>query len=76
MTTTAERLQVLRERTATGEAREIREAARLSQSDIARSVGVHFSTLSRWESGNRLPRGQAALRYAALLDRLSKAAVA
>jgi transcriptional regulator with XRE-family HTH domain len=73
MITAAERLQTLRERTVSGQAREIREAARLTQSDIARSVGVHFSTLSRWESGARLPRGQPALRYAALLDRLAKA---
>jgi DNA-binding transcriptional regulator YiaG len=73
MTTSAERLQALRERTASGQAREIRMAARLTQSDIARSVGVHFSTLSRWESGERLPRGDAALRYGALLDRLAKA---
>jgi transcriptional regulator with XRE-family HTH domain len=72
MTTSAERLQTLRERTTSGQAREIRKAARLTQSDIARSVGVTFSTLSRWESGERLPRGEAALRYAALLDRLAK----
>jgi DNA-binding transcriptional regulator YiaG len=74
MTTTAEKLQALRARTASGEARKIREAARLSLNDIARSVGTHYSTIARWESGERLPRGEAALRYAALLDRLTKAA--
>lgn len=74
MTTTAEKLQALRARTASGEARKIREAARLSLNDIARSVGTHYSTIGRWESGERLPRGEAALRYAALLERLTKAA--
>jgi DNA-binding transcriptional regulator YiaG len=73
VTTKAERLQALRELTTSGKAREIREAARLTESEIARSVGTHYSTVSRWESGQRLPRGEAALRYAALLDRLAKA---
>ena len=76
MTTKAERLQALRELTTSGKAREIREDARLSLSDIARSVGAHCSTVSRWESGQRLPRGEAALRYAALLERLAKAVAA
>jgi DNA-binding transcriptional regulator YiaG len=75
MTSEAEKLQALRTRTTSGEARKIREAAHLSLSDIARSVGAHYSTVSRWESGGRLPRGEAALRYAALLERLAKAAV-
>jgi DNA-binding transcriptional regulator YiaG len=73
-TTAAERLQAVRTRIKSGEARQIREAARLTQSELARSVGVDHTTLCRWESGERLPRGEAALRYAALLDRLAKAA--
>jgi DNA-binding transcriptional regulator YiaG len=76
VTTKAERLQALRALTTSGKAREIREDAHLSLSDIARSVGAHYSTVSRWESGQRLPRGEAALRYAALLDRLAKAVAA
>jgi DNA-binding transcriptional regulator YiaG len=74
MTTTAEKLQAIRTRIISGEARQIREAAHLSQSELARSVGVDNTTLCRWESGERFPRGEAALRYAALLDRLAKAA--
>jgi DNA-binding transcriptional regulator YiaG len=71
--TQAERLQALRELTTSGKAREIREAARLTESEIARSVGAHYSSVSRWESGERMPRGQVAFRYAALLERLAKA---
>jgi DNA-binding transcriptional regulator YiaG len=73
--TTAERLQAVRELTISGRAREIREAAHLSLSDIGRSIGTHYSTVARWEYGQRLPRGEAALRYAALLERLAKASV-
>ena len=71
--TTAERLQELRTLTTSGKARDIRVAARLTQSEIARSVGVHYSAISRWESGEHLPTGESALRYAALLERLGSA---
>lgn len=69
-TTSAERLSRLRGITSSGEARQIRERARLSQADVARSVGADQSTVARWERGERAPRGAAALKYALLLDRL------
>lgn len=53
-----------------GAARSIREAARVSQPEVARTVRVDTSTISRWESGQRLPKGRAALRYAAVLQAL------
>lgn len=72
--TKAERLQTVRALTTSGKARDIREAAHLTLAEIGRSVGVHYSTVARWEAGERLPRGDAALRYVSLLERLAKAA--
>lgn len=72
ITTHAERLAAVRERVISGEARSIREGAHLRRADIARAVGVDASTVSRWESGNRLPTGKPALAYGALLDRLAR----
>jgi DNA-binding transcriptional regulator YiaG len=74
MMTEAERLRAVRDLATSGRGREIRESAHLSLADIGRSSGVHYSTVARWERGERLPRGEAALRYLALLDRLAKAA--
>jgi transcriptional regulator with XRE-family HTH domain len=47
-----------------GTARTIRVAAGISLGELAKSVGVDRSTILRWESGERRPRGAAALRYA------------
>ena len=35
--------------------REVREAAGLSVQDAADGLGVHRNTLTRWESGERIP---------------------
>ena len=53
-------------------ARSIRQTHKLSLAEVAASIGVSPSTLHRWEAGQRTPRGQAALRYAELLARLSE----
>jgi DNA-binding transcriptional regulator YiaG len=55
---------------ASGEARRIREAARLSLTDVAGAVGADYSSVGRWERGERVPRGPAAIKYARLLTRL------
>lgn len=55
---------------ATGQARRIRRDARLSLSDVGAACGVDQSTVHRWETAQRNPRGPAALRYVALLDAL------
>lgn len=60
----------LRAWTANGKARGIREAARLSRGDVARSLGVNETTVARWELGLRSPTGAAAVRYLELLDAL------
>jgi transcriptional regulator with XRE-family HTH domain len=52
-----------------GRARELREAARLSRSELARALGTTPAWVSRWEAGLRSPRGETALKYAKLLAR-------
>jgi DNA-binding transcriptional regulator YiaG len=55
---------------ASGEAREIRRRAKLTQAEVGDACRVADATISRWEKGLRAPRGQAALRYARLLVEL------
>jgi transcriptional regulator with XRE-family HTH domain len=50
-----------------GSAREIREEARITILELAERVGVSAAAISRWERGNRVPRGAAARAYAAVL---------
>lgn len=56
-----------------GRAQAIRERSGLSQSDLARTLGVAPTTVSRWEAGARTPRPVVALRLLRLLDRLEDA---
>ena len=67
---TSERLAHVRRLTASGLARSIRIAARVSQSEVAQEAGVTPSAIARWEGGSRLPRGEAALRYLEVLTSL------
>lgn len=68
-------LSWVRKSLATGEAVGIREAARLTQTDVANAIGVTPATVSRWESGSRVtPRSSVALAYAHLLRELKGAA--
>jgi DNA-binding transcriptional regulator YiaG len=60
-----------REAVATGRASEIRQSARLSQSEIAMALGVTTSAVCKWERGTRSPRGDVAERYGRLLRRLA-----
>jgi DNA-binding transcriptional regulator YiaG len=62
-----------RELCRSGTAAEIREAAALSQSEIARAIGVTPAAVCRWEGGTRLPRGEPAKRLALLLRALRAA---
>lgn len=56
-----------------GSGRRIREAAKLPMRLVAQNVGVKESTISRWEKGQRRPRGEGAVRWALLLDQLDRA---
>jgi len=51
--------------------RMLRERAGLSQEAIARVLGVTRPTVTRWELGERTPRGAALLAYSELLARLA-----
>ena len=51
--------------------RSIRIGADLSLAEVAEPVGVDRSTIFKWERGTRVPRGEAAIRYGRLLDRLA-----
>jgi DNA-binding XRE family transcriptional regulator len=53
-----------------GKAKEIREAAGLSQAEVAEALGVHTSTVYRWEAGECAPMGPAGLKYGELLHSL------
>ncbi|MGW0612043.1 helix-turn-helix transcriptional regulator [Streptomyces sp. NPDC002788] len=55
--------------------RSIREAAGLSQQDIADIVGVSRQAITAWEAGDRYPRKAQLARYVEALTAL-KAAVA
>jgi DNA-binding transcriptional regulator YiaG len=50
----------------------IREAASLSQADIAEALGVTRAAVARWEAGTRRPTGRKLVAYQGLLDRLSQ----
>lgn len=56
-----------------GDAKRIRQRAGLTMAQVAAVIGVGESTVSRWEGGSRKPRGEHALKWAALLNELERA---
>ena len=64
---TASRLPAPRDR------RRIREAAGVTQRELAAALGVGVMAVNRWERGLTRPRGPHAAAYAALLEDLEKA---
>lgn len=56
-----------------GGAANLRVAAGLSQGEVAAAVGVTTSAVSKWEAGQRIPRGEIAMRYARFLAELAPA---
>ena len=50
--------------------RALRRSVGLSQDDFAGVLGVHRETVSRWERGERTPRGDDLVAYVDLLDRV------
>jgi DNA-binding transcriptional regulator YiaG len=55
-----------------GRARAVREAASISQVEVANALGVTQACISKWESGERVPRGRAAQEYAQLIQQLAR----
>jgi DNA-binding transcriptional regulator YiaG len=68
------RLAWVRAAISSGEAQRLREEAQLTIGEVARACGVDQSTVWRWESGQRRPRGQPALKLASLIESLREAA--
>jgi len=52
--------------------RQLREQAGLTQGQLGAALGVSDAAVSQWETGNRIPRGDRAERYLALLTRLGR----
>ena len=48
--------------------KERRRSRKLTQSDVAKEIGVSRSTVSMWESGETIPRTGTLLKLAALLS--------
>jgi DNA-binding transcriptional regulator YiaG len=71
-TTEALLLSEVRSKAKSGEAKRERENRNLSRSEVAAVVGVTESTIFRWESGQRCPRGAAGLRYGRFLSKLGR----
>jgi DNA-binding transcriptional regulator YiaG len=55
--------------------RTLRERAGIPQTSMAYALNVEASTISRWESGAREPRGQYLARYLDALERLAHEAL-
>lgn len=68
--TLADRAAELREWITSGYARDLRVAAGLSQALVAQDCEVTASTVHRWETGDRLPRGRNITAYHGFLARL------
>jgi transcriptional regulator with XRE-family HTH domain len=56
-----------------GRGRALRERADLSQRDVADMVGVHISSISRWETGKGRPSREAAIRWARVCSEIAAA---
>ena len=54
-----------------GRARQLREKAGISGSELARRLDVTPGAVLRWETGERRPQGANARRYARVLRRLA-----
>lgn len=70
-TSDLEKLARVRRLIAEGEARRLREQAGVTLSEVAGASRVDTATVWRWENGQRRPRGDIALRYLKVLDRLA-----
>ncbi len=75
-TTEALLLSEARNKSKSGEAQAIREARGLSRKETGDVVGVAESTIFRWESGDRKPRGDAGIRFGRFLRALDRQGVA
>lgn len=59
-----------------GRFRDIRERCGLTQAVIGEQIGVSAACVNHYENGRRMPRGETALRYVRLMERLGERVVA
>ncbi|HYN64055.1 MAG TPA: helix-turn-helix transcriptional regulator [Candidatus Limnocylindrales bacterium] len=64
----ARQLALVRRMARTGAARAMREEAAISLREMAEAVGTSRASLSRWERFEAVPRAEAALRWARVLE--------
>lgn len=57
-----------------GEAKRIRRDAGVSARELGLAIGLSENAIFRWESGDRSPRGKAAVAWIDLLDKLAQLA--
>lgn len=57
---------------ATGEAKRIRQMARISLSEVAAAIGVDKKTVGNWENGTRTCTSPYALAYADALNAMAR----
>jgi DNA-binding transcriptional regulator YiaG len=69
--TVTDRAMQLREWIETGQARQLREDAGVSQAVAAQDCQVTQGAVVRWEQGKRMPRGRNVLTYYRFLARLA-----
>jgi DNA-binding transcriptional regulator YiaG len=72
--TVTDRAMQLREWIETGRARQLREAAGVSQAVAAQDCEVTQGAVVRWEKGTRMPRGRNIIAYHQFLIRLAEQA--
>jgi DNA-binding transcriptional regulator YiaG len=65
-----EKARAIRDRPSPGMIRAVRQTAGLSQEDFAKANKVDRATISRWETGQRTPRGPYLARLLELLRNL------
>jgi DNA-binding transcriptional regulator YiaG len=70
--TLADRAAEVRRWITTGQARELRLAAGLSQALVAQDCEVTPSAVHRWEMGGRMPRGRNVVAYHRFLAKLAE----
>jgi len=68
-----ERLRARRELPPPAMRRALRQAARLSQADVAREIGVSSAAVAYWEAGRRFPRPENLAAYVRALRILREA---
>lgn len=74
MATDIERLALVRRICSSGEARRRRITAQVSLREVAEACGVDPGAVHKWETGQRVPRQDAALRYLAVIEMIGRVA--